>query len=460
MVRSAASAAAAATPATAILSTAGAADLPAVMATRSADDGPLLVLPRITAASGRFPVTAPRSAAAAGNLNPQTTTDTAHTDSFMAANKLPSQTPEAPTATRAAATDSPAAPACTKVTPLAGTSTAASPAEAAAVAVHPGAAGAPLEATTKADVTATLAAEGAPTSAANTEASFIRCGTAAVLSLRLAATQAATAESLPNGAATFTNAFSSPGTKMPTAHVAADIAFAKTPITQLADDTAAAVTPNASACTESTLRAAANPGSPKAAVCNSVAAAVSLAPVPSLQVDSAATANAVQPDTPATAGAVQQHTPATAGAFRPNTTANAAQRHIFATAGAIQQGAPATVGQRQQDAPLTPAKVACFNASAGLQTVNFSSNGSTAIPCNIAAFVTQANAQLQAHQHVAPEQMAMLEEVLGDVQTLLDIDNDSLNDVLRNDGKLRGIQVVVVRRMLRQLRLKLQSGVC
>lgn len=69
----------------------------------------------------------------------------------------------------------------------------------------------------------------------------------------------------------------------------------------------------------------------------------------------------------------------------------------------------------------------------------------------ISALVSLANRELE-DDHITSGQMEGLQEVVGDMQTLLSVHMDKVNSVLCQDGKLVGMQVVVTRRLLRDLR--------
>ena len=72
-------------------------------------------------------------------------------------------------------------------------------------------------------------------------------------------------------------------------------------------------------------------------------------------------------------------------------------------------------------------------------------------PTTIAELVIMANEQL-ASEKILVEQAEDMQEVAGDVHTLLQVDSHQLNDVLCQDCQLHSMQVIVVRQILRKLR--------
>ena len=116
----------------------------------------------------------------------------------------------------------------------------------------------------------------------------------------------------------------------------------------------------------------------------------------------------------------------------------------------------ATAVEPKQGALVNPAKASLPVRAASPPALSLPIDLAT---CTIASVVDRANQQLQANPHISAEQVQVLQDIVGDVQTLLDLDNHGLNDVLCNDSKLKGMQVVTVRRLLRHLRLGMSSSV-
>ena len=125
------------------------------------------------------------------------------------------------------------------------------------------------------------------------------------------------------------------------------------------------------------------------------------------------------------------------------------------TASAIQQLPltllPAASTQQTASYLQQPAAAA---APANPESTLTAATGSSATPATVSELVGLVNVQLKPDHQITHTQVSALQDALGDVETLLELSimqAGALNEVLRSDGKLHGMQIVAVRRTLKQL---------
>ena len=133
----------------------------------------------------------------------------------------------------------------------------------------------------------------------------------------------------------------------------------------------------------------------------------------------------------------------------PSTLQQAASLQQLQTPGALSVGMPqSTIPAHQvQPSVSTP-------TPANPELTLTAPVAASATPATVAKLVSLVNLHLKAEHHITQAQVQALQDALGDVETLLELSimqADALNEVLRGDGKLHGMQIVAVRRTLKQL---------